>query len=64
MNLFGAVTDFRSITALRINIRFAVSYLQPYLSLLWVTSIAELKREGLEPAAGNLPLTAFQKHDA
>lgn len=44
VNLFGAMTDFRSVTALRINVRFAVSYLQPCLSLLWVTSLAELKR--------------------
>lgn len=61
MNLFRATTDFRSVTALRINIRFAVSYSQSYLSLLWVTSLAELKRGELEPAAGNLPPDCISK---
>lgn len=37
------------------------SFLQLCWSLLWVTSLAELKRGELEPAAGNLPPDCISK---
>lgn len=55
----------RSITALRINTKLAVSYSQihsqPYLRLLCVTPLAELKRSELEPAVSNFPLDPISK---